>query len=289
MKCKNCGTEFSSKFCPECGTKAEEEKKGYYLKALDSNKIWGEKYVLMYSDGTEEHRISIDIEEDIENLSEGVGAVLDFCESKKYVFYILKTKDASLFTFSHGVALYRYEKQTGETEQIGADYKCSDINDHTPVLYCSEKYLLFQICEYHNDATTMLLDYDGNMIEKVTLDDDEYSGANLAVGFADHFIWYQGQWNSNLDTNKKYYELKVYDMESRESRSISRHVSTAAAAGEIAGYLRNIGDEWTPEWELIQCSADGTNRIILDGIDFDKIPVSLTIQNGEVIMNFKDY
>lgn len=27
MKCKNCGAEFSSKFCPECGTKAEENKR----------------------------------------------------------------------------------------------------------------------------------------------------------------------------------------------------------------------------------------------------------------------
>lgn len=27
MKCKNCGIEFSSKFCPECGTKAEENKR----------------------------------------------------------------------------------------------------------------------------------------------------------------------------------------------------------------------------------------------------------------------
>lgn len=269
MKCRNCGAEFESKFCPECGTRAvveaEErqtvekergaERPEYYLTEADSK-------VLMCRNGKEEKQISVQSEQ----------SVLDFCESKKYVFYVLQIENNLFNIFSvigramgAEISLYRYAKATGKTEQLTIK---GDGYNWPGSIHCTEEYLLLFYKDDDMDKKLLLMNTDGKRIRYIDaeeLDVDELCNISI-VDFYDNCIWY-----------KEEETLFVYQVDTDTAKKISNNVSLAASDENNVYYLRK--DDC--EYEAVRCSIEGKDRTIIGRVETSLRVSALTVENGK--------
>jgi hypothetical protein len=279
MKCRNCGAEFESRFCPECGTRAVVEAEGrqtvekergaekpeYYLSEADSKETKGKIKVLMCRNGKEEKQISVQSEQ----------SVLDFCESKKYVFYVQQIEN-NLFnifmTISRAgkINLYRYAKATGKTEQLTIK---GDGYNWPGSIHCTEEYLLLFYQDDDMDEKLLLMNTDGKRMRHIDaeeLDVDELCNISI-VGFYDNCIWYQ-------DTEEE--TLFVYRVDTDTAKKISSNVSLAASDENNVYYLR----EDDCDYEAVRCSIEGKDRTIIGRVETSLSVTALTVENGKPVV-----